>query len=274
VLQGDRVRALILMSDKPRIEEVRLPCTDVIAYLEADEIRNVLDLWYLQEEYRRYRLLVCKINGEIRAHLGTYDTPEAIYTSLGGEIPAAEALLDFLPKKTVLITTKELGEVVTRRSKCDIIFPNDLMLIKRGEENLALPDRAVKLSVKDDVQYSEFGSSFNIRNMPMEWIREVLATDTIFGVFVGDELVSVASLVGRLPNITAIAGVETKPEFRGKGFGSMVVSAAVEEGLRRSKTCTLFVRQNNGPALGIYRKIGFKKVAEMLWMDIGTDLVP
>lgn len=246
----------------------------MIQYFESDEPRNVLDLWNLENEDRRYKLLVCRINGEVKAHLGTYDTPEAIYSSLGGETTSAEALIDFIPRKTILTTTRELGDLIGRRLKFDASYPNDIMMVRRGEEKLTDPGRAVRLSIDNDIQYSEFGSSFKIKNVSMEWIREQLATATIFGVYVDHALVSVASLVGRLPSVSEIMAVETKPEFRGRGFGSIAVSAAVREGLKQSITCSLFVRQDNSSALAIYKKIGFNKVGELLWIDLGSGLVP
>lgn len=256
------------------IEEVRNFTSDVVSYLEKDQIRNVLDLWNLKNEHARYRLQVCRVMGEVKAHLGTYDTPEAIHSSLGGEIRAAKLLLDFIPKKTALTTTIELGDLVTGHLKHDAVFPNDIMVVTRGREKLRAPEQAIRLSREDEVQYSHFGSSFNVPTMPIEWIREVLDRDTVFGVYSDHELVSVASLVASLPEVSAILGVETKPKFRNKGFGAMVVSAAVKEGLKRSRACTLFVRQDNIPAQSLYRKIGFTKVGEELWIDMSSGVIP
>jgi len=223
---------------------------------------------------KRYKLQICRIDGEVRAHLGTYDTPEAIYSSLGGDPKAAVALLDLVPPKTALTTTKELGELVTNHLKSDAVYTNDLMLVRRGEETLRDSDLAVRLSADDELEYSRFGFSFNVASMPMDWIRESLNRDIVFGVFAGHELVSVASLMAWLPQIATIMGVETKPDFRNRGFGSIVVSAVLREALRLSNSCSLFVRQDNGPAQSIYKAMGFKKVGEEVWIDIGTGLVP
>ena len=262
------------MNQTPQVEFVRTPSLDVIAYLEKDATRNALDLWYLQNGDKRYELHVCRIEDEIKAHLGTYDTPEAIYSSLGGEPEAAEALLDFIPKKTVLTTTNDLGDLVTSNLKPNSTYANDIMVVGREEMKLKNPDLAVRLSSDHLIQYSEFGSSFNVTNVPMEWVQECLERDIIFGVFLGDKLVSVASLVGRHPHVAVILGVETKSEFRNKGFGTIAVSAAVREGLRHSNSCSLFVRADNVHALSLYRALGFKKVAEELWIDIGTGIIP
>ena len=262
------------MNQTPRVEFVRAPNLDVIAYLEKDVTRNALDLWYIQNGDKRYELHICRIKDDIRAHLGTYDTPEAIYSSLGGEPEAAEALLNLIPSKTALITTRVLVDLVTSNLKPNSTYANDIMVVKKEEVKLKNPDLAIRLSSDHLIQYSDFGSSFNVTNVPMEWVQECLERDIIFGVFLGDKLVSVTSLVGRLPEVAVILGVETQPEFRNRGFGAIAVSAAVREALYHSNSCSLFVRADNVYAISLYRSLGFKKVAEELWIDIGTGIIP
>jgi hypothetical protein len=132
----------------------------------------------------------------IKAHLSIYDTPEAIYTWFAGEQEAAvEALLPFVPAKTVLTTTVDLEDLVKRNLKSDAIYPNDFMVVNRGEEKLRSPSKAKPLSREFEVEYSTFGETFNVPPMPIEWIREMLDKNIIFGSFDGGKLVTVASLV-------------------------------------------------------------------------------
>jgi ribosomal protein S18 acetylase RimI-like enzyme len=53
-----------------------------------------------------------------------------------------------------------------------------------------------------------------------------------------------------------------------------VVSATVREGLRRSKSCALFVRSDNYEAVRLYRRLGFGKFGDELSIDRGTGIVP
>ena len=183
-------------------------------------------------------------------------------------------MLDLIPSKTVLTTTKDLGDMVTSNLKPNSTYANDIMVVGREEVKLKNPDLAIRLSPDHLIQYSAFGSSFNVTNVPMEWVQECLERDIIFGVFSGDRLVLVANLVGRLPQVAVIMGVETHPEFRNRGFGAIAASAAVREALRLSNSCSLFVRVDNVHAISLYRSLGFKKEAEELWIDIGTGMIP
>ena len=172
-----------------------------------------------------------------------YYTPEAIYTSLGGESTAAKELLSLVPNKAILSTTGGLLSQVRMAIKYTAVFTNDFMLVRRGEEKTRNTGFARRLSQDDASEYSTFGSSFNVPHVPIDWIRERLESDIIFGAFDDGRLASVASLVAWLPEVAVIMGVETKPEFRRKGLGTAVASAAVNEGLKRSEVALfLFVR--------------------------------
>jgi ribosomal protein S18 acetylase RimI-like enzyme len=262
------------MKDNFEISEVSKDDQEVISYLRKDIVRNALDIWGIAQESGRFRLFVCRENHEIKAHLSTYNTPEAIYVWLAGEPSAAELLLRLVPLKAVVTTTNDLGDLVRRNLKCDAIYPNDFMIVNRGEERLRSPEKATRLSRQFEIEYSTFGTSFNVPQMPIEWIRESLDKSIIFGVFDNGKLASVASLAAWLPEIAVIMGVETKPEFRGKGLASIAVSAAIQEGLKRSQACSLFVRSDNLQAIALYRSLGLKKAGEELWIDVGTGLVP
>jgi ribosomal protein S18 acetylase RimI-like enzyme len=246
----------------------------IVSYLRQDIVKNALDIWGLERETQRFQLFVSREGNEIRAHLSIYDTPEAIYTSLAGDQNAAEPLFELIPPRTVLTTDNQLGELVIQKRKCDAIYSNDFMLLNRGEQRLRTPEKARTLSLESEIEYSSFGSSFNVPTLPIEWIRETLQKSIVFGVFDEGKLASVASLVAWLPEIAVIMGVETKPEFRRKGLSSIAVSATVQEGLRRSRACSLFVRSDNEPAISLYRSLGFRKTGEELWIDIGTGLIP
>ena len=257
-----------------QIEHAQRSDLDVIAYLGKDLMRNALDIWYLQREEKGYELLVCRVDKEVKAHLGVYNTPEANYVTLGGDPAAAGSLITFVPSKAVLLIPVDLQELIIRNVKYDTIYSNELMIVERGNEKLSRPELATRLSTVHEIEYSRFGSSFNVPPVPIEWIRERLENDIVFGVFDNGVLGAVASVAAWLPEVAVIMGVETKPELRRRGLGTIAVSAAVQEGLKRSRCCTLFVRSDNEQAISLYNRLGFEKVGKELWVDINSGLKP
>src|SRR5271157_3752026 len=107
---------------------------DTIAYLEKDVARNALDIKSLLRNDKRYDLYVCRSENEIKAHLGCYTAPEAVYVGLVGEPDYAEKLLHLVPNRGVVITTNSLRDLVARKTKHDLIYTNYLMSVTRGEQ--------------------------------------------------------------------------------------------------------------------------------------------
>ncbi|HAE22864.1 MAG TPA: hypothetical protein DCG47_11145, partial [Spirochaetaceae bacterium] len=55
-----------------------------------------------------------------------------------------------------------------------------------------------------------------------------------------------------------LGGIYVLPEFRGLGIGRLVVQALIEDRLAEGRGLSLFVKESNAPALGLYRSLGFK----------------
>ncbi len=260
----------------PKVERVLQLTSDVTTYLQANLLVNALDLWNLEHEANNLELFMSRDQGRITGHLSIFRTPEADYTSLSSMAPeAAGVLLDLIPKKCVLILEPALYESIKNVIQPHVVYPNDRMVVVRGQETLANPDLAVRLSVGDVPEYQRFGTSlFNASQVPIEWAQERLQRDIVFGVFSDDSLASVASVVARLPGMAVIMGVQTLQEFRGMGYATAASSAATREALKSSESCALFVRSDNSVAIHIYKKLGYEKVGEEFWIDVGTGLVP
>jgi hypothetical protein len=71
-----------------------------------------------------------------------------------------------------------------------------------------------------------------------------------------------------------IGGVYTRPDHRNKGYATLATSAITREALEKSESAALFVRSDNYPAIRAYEKIGYEKIGEKLWVDVGTGRKP
>jgi predicted GNAT family acetyltransferase len=71
-----------------------------------------------------------------------------------------------------------------------------------------------------------------------------------------------------------IGGVYTAPEKRNRGFALLATSAVTHEALKRADAAALFVRSDNYPAIRVYEKIGYRKIGEEIWVDVGTGMMP
>lgn len=71
-----------------------------------------------------------------------------------------------------------------------------------------------------------------------------------------------------------VGRVYTRPEYRNSGFATQVTYALTKEALEKASFAVLFVRSDNYPAIRVYTKIGYRKIDERIWFDMGTGVKP
>lgn len=255
------------------VERVYADDQEAISYLESDLARNALEVWGLKFESDRFELYVLRDEGRTVAHLSNYHAPEANYVNIGGRDTAIVPLLPLLPRRAVVTLAAGAFEKAKDSIRPDSVYRTDLMLVRRGEGRLAGQRAAVELSERHVDDYAAF-SPPGSPQAPIDYAREHLARHPTFGAFDDQKLVAVASLGAFLPDMAVILAVETLKESRRKGYGSAVVSAALREALNRSKACSLWVASENAGAISLYRKLGFERVGEGLWADMGAGQHP
>jgi predicted GNAT family acetyltransferase len=96
----------------------------------------------------------------------------------------------------------------------------------------------------------------------------------VYGVFLDEVLVSVAGTWAETEEGWIVGGIYTSSSYRGKGYATMATSAVTEQALRRSRQSTLFVVSSNRPAIRAYERLGYRKVGERFWIDLGTGIRP
>jgi len=161
-------------------------------------------------------------------------------------------------------------------------FPNakhyieDWMTVKRGEAKGFTTENTLKLQTKDDAQKLArlLSTREDRKNMDAKKHFDLISKHPTYGVFINDELVSYAGSFIQLPQVWMIGGVYTNPAYRNKGYATLATSAITQEALTNAETAALFVRSDNHPAIKAYEKIGYRKIGEKLWIDVGTGLKP
>ncbi|MGC8645479.1 MAG: GNAT family N-acetyltransferase [Thermoplasmata archaeon] len=109
--------------------------------------------------------------------------------------------------------------------------------------------------------------------MSPEEFRNLLGFSTVYGYFVGDELVSVATLGAVWKGWFVISSVFTDPRYRNRGYVQKLLSSMLYR-YSNLDTAILFVNKENAPAIRAYGKVNFTVYSEDLWVDYGTGLVP
>lgn len=246
----------------------------VISRLRENVIKNAFAIYDLLYELDFTEFYVA-LRGEsyIDGYLLIYKRLKYPSIILEGNTKTAELLLRKIDMKQFIMSniSCELGEIVKKFFANAKFYIVDCMMIKRSELCPIDECTARKLEPKDASQL------VLLRGESTEKIRdwsEILNRLTYYGVFVDDKLVSIAGALIELPEIWVIGGVYTHPDFRNMGFATQATYGVTKEALEKVEAVILFVRSDNYPAIKVYEKIGYRKIDERLWVDVGTGLKP
>jgi len=175
-------------------------------------------------------------------------------------------------------TTNELGKVLDKqfddRIKSRIQF--NVMRLDRLRKEFETKHKWRRLTPVDFYQWArmnimmnreESGEENTVReptNEELESAKSFLDRSIVFGIFDGDELISMASVEVLSQLDSAIRRVFTRPKYRGQGFAKSVTLVSAKEALEHSERALLFVRKDNYAAIKVYDDIGFSTVTERI----------
>jgi GNAT superfamily N-acetyltransferase len=258
-----------------KIEEINRQ--RIIDFLKPDIIRHVFAYYDIQHDPEHTTLYAAFEDGEFKGYVLIYTATDVPSVILECEGSAAETLLDRAPKDHfILHAPPSLASAVRREFPEGKSYVEDWMLVKKGQADFFKSELVRRLSDEDDA--SKLGQLISSRKERpkralkayVEWISRM----PTYGVFLKSRLVSYAGSFLQLPQVWMIGGVYTYPSLRNKGYATLAVSAITEEALKKSEATALFVRADNYPAIKAYEKIGYRKIGEKVWVDVGTGLRP
>jgi RimJ/RimL family protein N-acetyltransferase len=181
---------------------------------------------------------------------------------LRGSVEAARALLAELSVSQAEIQgLKEHRALILERfKKIKRTMELVLMTLRRGEEALHTKHAVERLSVAD-----ADGIAALMRHGDPDWWREVTAKKIVdrmrgclwLGIRANNQLVSIggAKIDDWGSNISTVV---THESHRNRGYATSIVSALIDQILRKSSLVLIHVETDNAPAVRAYTKIGFK----------------
>jgi len=262
-----------------RVESVRALTDELREYLMENPFGNAFALHDLSRDPDRTELWTARVAGQVRAHLLVHEAREVgvRWVHLFGRPDAAEELLAHLPeRKAVVITEPALVPLVTGRFETSGIYRENIMAVEKGSARPVASALPTRLTGKSAEEYSQLVRSpaIPVSKEVVERNRRHLNDEVVYGVFEDGALVSVAGTLVRIPEVWIVGGVRTLPNHRRKGYAAQVTSAVMKEALDAAGLAGLYVREDNVEAIRIYERLGFRKVREGVWVDLGTGLAP
>jgi RimJ/RimL family protein N-acetyltransferase len=215
-------------------------------------------------------------DGILEGYILTYRALEFPSVVLECDGRIAPELLEYAPRDHFIMhALPHLLPIIESKFPDSKHYVENWMLVKKGEAQFFRSERVHKLNETDGSKLASLLSSRKDRSEESErkyaeWIRKM----PLYGVFVNDELVSYAGSFIQTKEIWMTGGVYTHLDHRNRGYATLATSAITEEALGKSDAAALFVRSDNYPAVRAYEKIGYRKIGEKLWVDVGTGRRP
>jgi ribosomal protein S18 acetylase RimI-like enzyme len=249
----------------------------IIDYLRSDVIRHVFafyDIQYAPEQTATYAAFE---NGKPKGYILIYTGSEFPSVIMECESNTAKELIAYAPEsRFIMHAPPNLLRIVMGRFPEAKYYVEDWMLVKKGEANFLKSQYVRRLRTKDDASklFKLLETREDLATASAKRYFDWISRMPLYGVLVGDELVSYAGSFVQLPKVWMIGGVYTNPKLRNKGYATLAASAVTEEALKNAEAAALFVRSDNHPAIKAYERIGYRKIGEKIWIDVGTGRKP
>ncbi len=248
-----------------------------IDLIKSDVIKHVFAFYDIQNDPAHTRIHASFENCGLRGYILTYTATDVPSVILECEKRIATKLTQFAPENHfVMHTNPSFQSIIKKRFPWAKNYLENWMVLEKEKAHGSDLKNAKRLSTKEDAA-ALAKLVLKRKDRPrrslkkyLEWIAKM----PIYGVYVGNELASYAGSFIQLPQVWLIGGVYTDPRHRNRGYAQIATSAVTREALKNARMAALFVRSNNSPAIRVYEKIGYHKIAEKLWVDVGTGLKP
>lgn len=188
--------------------------------------------------------------------------------------PGARELLPHLPPRPLIAVVPELlaAEVADARGPAE---SHPILILHRPP---ATPLPAPSTAAVRRLTVDDLPSLRALARDDEPLARAYVATDPtaepVWGAFDGARLVGVSRTQARLPDVWIVGGIYVQAEYRGRGLGRALTSAAVRAAEAAGAEAVLYVREDNPPARRVYDALGFTLFERKIWIDAGGGRRP
>lgn len=167
-------------------------------------------------------------------------------------------------------TTEQAAEKIRSTLGCEVSHNIKYYLERMPDSS----DRARPLLSKEYPSYREFFLRMNPGSDVDGWLKDyfdkMVSEELCCGVFVEGDLVSCtdAPSVPYIRDEVREIGINTLPEYRGRGYAADACAAAMHSAVRRGKCPIWSTSADNIASQRLAEKLGFRKFADLLTVTL------
>jgi len=272
---------MILLRESDLINSVVWP--KIWSLYKASYLPHAYLIYDLVYEYNRTKVLLSYADGEIKSYILLWENEDQLAIHLWGkeyERLLRHELLERTLKEGYRSAIFQIHEAIDVNSVVNFVKALDLNgyqvkveeFYDMGvtEENFQpyKPSISTKLNYKNEEHVKDFIKLKRVQGRQLDKLkaREMIRKYLYHGVFVSNELVSIACAYIRLRDLWIIGDVFTHPDYRDRGYAKAVTSAVTQKAVDASGRAFLHVRINNLPAIKVYTKLGYELLGKKTWI--------
>lgn len=249
----------------------------MINSIKSEVVKHVFAFYDIQYMPEHTTVHAAFKNDNLKGYILIYTATDLTSVILECGPDTAEKLIAYVPQdRFIMHAPPNLLPIIKEKIPNSKHYIENWMLVKRREANFFNSESVRNLCSEEDA--SKLAALLSSReDRPAETMQRYfdwVSKMPLCGVFIDSELVAYAGSFIQLPQVWMIGGVYTHPNHRNKGYSTLATSAITKKALENAEAAALFVRSDNYPAIRVYEKIGYRKIGEKLWVDVGTGLKP
>ena len=143
----------------------------------------------------------------------------------------------------------------------------ELQMVANPPKHLRSNVKVSRVRKKDVEELDRFYSEQDSR----AWTPLQFKVGPFYCVKRNGKIVSAAGTHLKTPQIAHLGSIATSEAYQRQGFAAACTSALALDLASKGRIISLFVKSDNKPAIGMYEKLGFKKIREIAFITARKD---
>ncbi len=224
-------------------------------FCKRDPVRHAFTLWDLRVERESTEFYVNWERG-IRGYMLIYHGAAVPSVIIYGNEESTRNFLDILDlEKGIIHMPYKFHHMGKGKKYRILVMVRKPARFKISEKVVEIKDPSLLTSLFQDPSY-------------------LVEKARTWGIVDGERAISSVSALTYLPEVWVLGALITKREYRRRGYAKALISHFLNEAYGKTENVVLWVRDDNYPAIELYRKFDFKTVGEDAWINVGVDITP
>lgn len=179
--------------------------------------------------------------------------------------------------KSVIVSTNDLSGFIKNKYLKARTFSEHIMVREKRPEDSTWEYKSQLLSRK----YAEESLTLSLHTTKNEGNANLVEREQIFlmerkcyGIISEGKVISRGAVMSSVKEYSSVGAFFTNERYRGQGYASDVIRAVLSEASNVSDNTCLFVNEKNERAHSLYNKLGFSKLENVYFCEIGTGVTP